>query len=315
MDEERMKQYLVERIRPGDSYASLLRFPSYFEIETIHACNARCIMCPGMDDSRPRGPMDSKLYTRLIEQISQHHDHVRRVSLFRDGEPLMDHGLEERVAEAKDAGIRCVSITSNMSLMTETRAVGLLEAGLNIIDMSIDGHSKDVFESIRRGLRFEKVRKNALQFIRLRDKIAPDCVIRIRMVLQDVNRHQWDEFHAFWTDVLGKRDTVLYHHLHNWGGKLDDATQRRLTLPCVSLWSLLIVHVDGKTVPLCTGNDMSAGSVKEMSLEDLWHAPIFEDIRRAHLQRERPVTKSCSNCLAWAPSSHTKNIDDIYLES
>lgn len=313
MHTQRMKEYLGKRIRPDDDFNSLLFFPSYFEIETIHACNARCVMCPGMSPARPRGPMEGALYSSVVDQVARHRDHVHRFSLFRDGEPLLDKGLENRVREAKEAGIRCVSTTTNISLMSEERAEGLLRSGLDMIDISIDGHSKEVFESIRRGLSFERVVSNTLTFIKLRDHLAPDCVIRIRMVLQDANRSEWKKFRAYWESRLSNADSVLYHPLHNWGGKFDHAREYP-TLPCVSLWSLMVVHVDGG-VPPCSGIEDLTGSLAETPIDQVWHARTFEAMRMAHLHGDRMRIENCRNCLAWAPPSHAEDIDADYAKA
>ena len=67
----------------------------------------------------------------------------------------------------------------------------LLEAGLDVIIMSIDSLKKDVFESIRVRLDFDEVLENAKRFIRLRNEINPSTRIWMRMIRQEENKDEW----------------------------------------------------------------------------------------------------------------------------
>ena len=55
-DLDRYKEYLVKRISSDETYEDLIRFPRYIEIETVHACNAKCDMCTINDWQREKVP-------------------------------------------------------------------------------------------------------------------------------------------------------------------------------------------------------------------------------------------------------------------
>ena len=80
----------------------------------------------------------------------------------------MDRKLPERVEYLKKLGIPNVSISTNVSLLTEKKAREILKAGMNMVTLSIDSLNKEVYESIRRGLVFEKCIENAINFIKIR---------------------------------------------------------------------------------------------------------------------------------------------------
>lgn len=66
------------------------RFPKYFLIETINSCNTRCVMC-GIDfDKKAKAVMSDALFEKIAAEIGAHHDHVEKVMLDLDGEPLLD---------------------------------------------------------------------------------------------------------------------------------------------------------------------------------------------------------------------------------
>ncbi len=313
------KDYLVQRIKPGNTYEELLLFPSFFEIETVHACNAKCAMCPGISDSRPKKPMEKSLFSKIVQEIAPNRDMVRKVSLFRDGEPLLDPHIVERIVEMKDAGIHCVSTTSNMSLMNEGKAEGILRSGLDVIDMSIDGFTEDTYSKIRCGLKYKTVRDNVLRFIAMRDKINPNCQIRIRFVLQQDNEHEWDEFHKFWTDKLSEKDVVLNHPIHNWGGNLDSFSPVHKSLqsrvPCVAPWSLMVIFVNG-LVPLCNVDfeaDFILGDITKQTILDVWNSKTINDVREKHLNNKASLPL-CKDCNAWdEPSYQEESITGQFL--
>lgn len=307
---EALKNWLVQRINPGSSFEQLLRFPSFFEIETVFGCNARCPMCPAMAMGNSRQIMTEALFEKIAEQIATQTPHIRKVNLFRNGEPFLDPHIAERVRTLKSLGVHCVSITSNMSLATPDRAEALLKNGLDVIDMSIDSIEKETYEAIRKGLRFTSVMDNITQFIALRDRLQSPCAIRVRMVLQKSNSHQWDDFYAFWRSRLRASDTVMYHPIHNWGNQLDNFQEvdvSRLTeYPCVALWSLMAVLVDG-TVPLCNVDytaTTTLGDLEQQTITDLWTGKTLSHIRAEHLKGLRNAHELCGGCNAWELPSY-----------
>ena len=201
LDIDRAKEYLNRRISPEESYEDLLSFPRFIEIETVNACNARCPMCTIADWQRNTPTMKDDLFQRIADEIIDHRHEVKRVSLYRDGEPLLDKKLPSRVAILKDGGVGGISISTNVSLLTEERSRALLEAGLDMIILSIDSLEKEIFESIRVRLDFEEVLENALKFIELRDRIRPRTKIYMRMIRQ---RRTWTSGRA--TRPIGARN-------------------------------------------------------------------------------------------------------------
>ena len=46
-------------------------------------------------------------------------------------------------------------------------------------------------------LKHEVVIDNAVNFFKLRDKINPNCRIWVRMIRQESNKHEWDNYFNF----------------------------------------------------------------------------------------------------------------------
>jgi len=303
--EARSREYLRQRISPDEDFEALLGFPRFFEIETVNTCNARCPMCTIESWTRHSPVMSMDLFTKIADEIGEYAGQVRRVSLFKDGEPLLDKKLPLRIALLKERGVENVAIHTNVSLLDEKRAPALLEAGLDEITLSIDSLDKEIFEKIREGLSLEVVLENAIKFIEFRNRIRPHAEIKIRMIKQDSNKDGWEAYEAFWRDKLAPHDRCFSHNIHNWGGQLEGhnsvAESLQPQVPCLSLWSAMVIFANGD-VPMCTvdfNNTHPTGSVVESSIKELWDSPVMTERRQIHMEHRREVFPNCRTCNVW----------------
>ena len=141
-----LDKYIINRIDPKENINSLLEFPRYVEIETVNACNARCPMCTINDWERNYPVMKDDVFNKISDELIENKRYLKRVSLYRDGEPLIDKKLSKRINKFKENGIDNTSIATNVSLLNEKKSYDLLNAGLGIIILSIDSLKKDIFE-------------------------------------------------------------------------------------------------------------------------------------------------------------------------
>ena len=317
----KLEKYLLGRIDKDSKINDLLRFPRFFEIETVNACNARCPMCTIDDWQRKTPTMKDGLFNKIVDELREHSDTIQRVSLYRDGEPLLDKKLPKRVQLLKDNGIKQVSIATNVSLLNEKRSIDLLESGIDLVKMSIDSLDKNIFESIRVRLDFDEVIENAKRFIELRDRISPNTRIWMRMIRQKSNIDEWPYYEQYWSKYLNKNDRIYYHNIFNWGGQLDGFSPVKSTyepnLPCVSLWSLFVIFGDGR-VPLCNidyNNRYPLGDITNSSIEDIWRSSLLNRYRKLHLGNKKSDISICQECNVWDEGTENDDfLSDKYAQ-
>lgn len=321
MDMDKAQEYLNRRISPTESYADLVRYPRYVEVETVNACNARCPMCTIADWERGAPTMKDEVFTKIAADLIAHKDEIKRVSLYRDGEPLLDKKMASRIATLKQGGIKQVSISTNVALLTEKVSVALLEAGLDILIMSVDSLKKEVYEGIRVRLNFEETMENALRFAALRDRINPSTQIWMRMIRQESNKDEWPAYETFWKERLAPTDRIYHHNVFNWGGQLQGfkpiTTSYEPNLPCVALWSLMVIFANGD-VPLCNvdyNNKYPLGNVLEHSVSELWQSKLMAERRQMHVDGRKACITLCDKCNVWDESEGTENpLSPLYAE-
>lgn len=288
-------------------FEDYLRFPMYYEIETVNACNASCKMCTVNKWQKNGDPsMSDSLFRKMADELIDYKDIVRTVNLSRDGEPLLDRKLEEKITYLKKGGIKHSTFSTNAALLTKKRALSLLESGLDEIMFSIDGLKKETFEKIREGLTFEKIVDNVLQFIKLRDSLASKVKIRVRMVIQRENLAEVEEWGKYWRSVLQKQDSVHAKNIHSWGNMLENyvAVKKtdKLCTPCTSTFSTMIIRYNGDVTicPLDYDFKYVSGNIGGQSIRDIWQNGIhFRNFRELHLRGMRDEFDFCKGCRLW----------------
>ncbi len=100
----------------------------------VRRCNLACGYCNEFDDSSP--PVDTSVLKARIDKI----DDLGAFSLeLTGGEPLLHPDLTELVAHAKTKRFRKVMLISNVFLMDERKIEALNRAGLDDLQVSVDG--------------------------------------------------------------------------------------------------------------------------------------------------------------------------------
>ena len=144
--------------------------PEIVQIESTNICNAKCVFCPRDDMHRRQGVMSFELFKKIVDECAELG--ITHVRVHNYGEPFIDRQLVEKVRYAKQKGIKEVGMISNGSLITEEVARGMIEAGLDAINISVDAGGKEVFEPTRIGLNYDKVIANIERLVRIRAELG-----------------------------------------------------------------------------------------------------------------------------------------------
>lgn len=306
-----LKKYAIDH--GLESIEDFESFPKYFLIESCGSCNARCTMCPVEDVQRDKKLMPKEMFDRIVEEIKPHAKWIKQVALQAQGEPMLDKRLEYKISEMKKIGVETVTIISNGSLATAARAEKIIEAGLDFIDFSFDGSTKETFEKIRVRLDFDEVTKNIEDFIKARDRLNPDMHIRIRFTIQDSNRHEYEDFKKYWNQRLGgnTNDLAYGKELHHWANWMDYEPYQLLeqaelnATPCQSPFSTFAILNDGRVALCCNDYNASVcfGNIMEESISDIWKNEKFVEVRKNLREQGRNGVPACVNCNAWDPKA------------
>ena len=222
--------------------------PEIVQIESTNLCNAKCVFCPRDEMHRKQGVMSFDLFRKVVDECAELG--ITHVRVHNYGEPFMDRQLVEKVRYAKQKGIKEVGMISNGSLITEQVARGMIEAGLDAINISVDAAGKEVFDATRMGLNYDKVIANIERLVRVRAELGKR---RPKLILSFVRQNNSLDEQAFiehWEEIA---DKVHITDLHNWAGTLN--TESDVNYPCYRPWLTFTVLWDGRVSLCCADFD------------------------------------------------------------
>jgi radical SAM protein with 4Fe4S-binding SPASM domain len=304
----------------------LQSMPDIFAIESTNYCNLKCVMCPrGEPDlmERPLGNMPDDVFMKIVKGWQFY---TEPVWLHLFGEPLMHPRLFEQIAMARTAGVPNIGISSNATLLNEKNAQKILDSDLDTIILSIDGCTKETYESVRKSPAFtyEEVRANVHRFFKMKleqGKAKPYTIVQ--MIVMEETRQEQDGFKEEWqqsgaSEVLFKQYTV-------WGDQSDEhsfaglaPTEIRAHLeavrprphPCHHMWSTCVVAWDGRVLPCCFDFDavMTMGDLRTQSLEEIWNGEKYQALRAAELAgtNDSPLCRNCKEAPGYARNPNVR---------
>jgi MoaA/NifB/PqqE/SkfB family radical SAM enzyme len=145
--------------RPVDQLAKVYLEPS-------SRCNLTCRTCIRNVWDEPLGLMPQATFDRIIANL-QKLSPPPTVFFGGLGEPLTHPNLVQMVARAKALGAR-VELITNGTILTEGISRRLIEAGLDLLWVSLDGAKPESYTDVRLGASLPEVLANVKQFRRLR---------------------------------------------------------------------------------------------------------------------------------------------------
>jgi len=263
--------------------------PDIVQIESTNLCNAKCVFCPRDEMHRRQGVMDFDLFAKIVDECAALG--ITHVRVHNYGEPFLDKKLVEKVRYAKEKGIKEVGMISNGSLITEEIAAGMIDAGLDAINISVDAAGKEVFERTRLNLEYDTVINNIRTLARLRKERGRTHPKLILSFVRQDNSADEQAFIDEWSKVA---DKVHITDLHNWAGTLNAKSD--VQYPCYRLWLTFTVLWDGRVSLCCADFDGRnvLGDLRTSTIQEIWNSPLYRAARRQHLETGGPeICRSC----------------------
>ena len=266
------------------------RLPEIVQIESTNICNAKCVFCPRDEMHRKQGIMTFDLFRKVVDECAELG--ITHVRVHNYGEPFVDRQLVEKVRYAKQKGIQEVGMISNGSLITEDVARGMIEAGLDAINISVDASGKEVFESTRIGLKYDKVIANIERLVRIRGELGKR---RPKLILSFVRQNNSARRAGVHRALARDRRQDPHHG----PAQLGRDAQRRIGRQLPVLPPVADVHgaVGRAGLALLRGLRRPNGARRPRTprrFKEIWNAEPYRNARRQHLESGGPdICRSC----------------------
>lgn len=139
-------------------------------VEATNRCNLECRTCIRNSWDEPLGQMSDSIFARVLDGLRVFSP-VPTVFFGGFGEPLAHPRVIEMVAQAKALG-GPVEMVTNGTLLTRDISRGLIEAGLDMVWVSIDGATPESYADVRLGAALPEVLANLSSLRDARDRAS-----------------------------------------------------------------------------------------------------------------------------------------------
>jgi len=289
------RKHFASRMR-----GSRLFFPRTIYLETTNFCNAKCIMCPHEKMERKKGYMSWALFKKIIDECKSFEGEGLSFSLHKDGEPLLDPLFFKRIKYIRDKLTKSkVSFITNAVLLNEEKARLLLDSDVDSVTFSVDGASKKTYESIRKGLSYDLLKRNLDKFFKLKENASSKVNVTMQMVVSEENKHEIGGYNDLWKD---KVDKVYFKSMHNFlvmaTSMKTKALSKKQQRFCEFPFKFLVVYWNGDIGLCCWDYDniVDLGSVECDKIEDVYNSNKFKLIRGAMCNMECGELVPCKIC-------------------
>lgn len=292
-----------------------LVFPRVLRIEVAASCNLACIHCPTGCGAGLSGIMDEKTFSQIFQQVEPVMPLIKVVVLYHGGEPLLNRNLEQWVAAFKGAGVEQVKIVTNAMLLTPERSQSLIDAGLDLIEVSLDGLSIDENHKIRKHSDFDVIMKNIEAFLSLKSSSlsAIRLLVSSTQIMPEPTHtamplplpstapylekafKPWMESQAvegintYWAmkwPHFPESDYFKVGHYH-----ISDDMDC-----CDQVENTITVRANGDVVPCCydLSSQLVMGNIHQQAITDIWTSLGYEALRTSIT--ERKYLGICNQC-------------------
>lgn len=276
------------------------KVPLQIDLFAVDVCNLRCPMCPRQDFIPGKGYMDFDLIKQVLDQATEHGLYAFNFGGL--GEPTMFKRLFEVIKYAKNKGVVDVNMHTNGTRLSHDFNRQLLESGLDRLIISLNSATKEVYEEIMVGAKFEKVYAAVEDLLKQRNE-HPTTRLHIKANFIEMNEGDAEEknkFLSYWADKVNRISVLRYmdcsdgkegiYHKENY---IQDNA-----FCCAELWRRLSIWSDG-TATICfrdVTKKIVVGNIHEQSITEIWMGDKLQKIRDMHRNGEFKKCELCKDC-------------------
>ncbi len=296
-------------------------------IPVTDRCNLKCTMCPRQATDEI---VDMDISDEALEPLLDAGANFVSALLQGFGEPLLYPKIFNLIPRVKarmaDGGE--VGFTTNATLLDEPTAVRLLDTGIDFLYFSLDAASKEVYEVIRVGARFDKVTENIRRCTELQKASGQNKLrFMLNFVILEQNLHEIPAFVSLAARLGVEHVTFSYCTDTDTGGLKAFGTETLQDLFCKAREEGKRLHINIDTPPLhknpreicffmervvallpgeafpchamapgyrTQARNRSFGDVRRIPLLEIWKSPDYQEFRRRILRGDFPA--ECADC-------------------
>ena len=305
-----LKNHLMDNVRRQELLGIESRltehdFPPQLVIENTSYCNLKCIHCSHQEMLRPQHHMERWLWDKIVEEVGRESPECEVWPTFYGEALILGDELWERLKYAELAGCQNLVLNSNGTLLARNDNIEkVLNSPLRRFILSLDGLSKEVFESIRVKARWENVYPAVAELCRLREQRGQKYPIIIAQfsVLKE-NAEEVEGYRRYWK-ALGAE--VKVRPMLEWtatGSVRSETITHHADFRIACPWgnNTMAIHQDGQVVACAVDYEglHKVADLRHQTVREAWQKlrETLRDPQREH--RWDDIPDICKGCGDW----------------
>ena len=277
-------------------------------IQVHNSCNSRCIMC-GYRHTHKKHPyqrISMGSFTKIIDEFLGLD--IKRFSLSLQCEALHDPDIFERIKYIKSSGGFC-GISTNGLLLTSKTTDKLGEYGLDILAVSLNALSEEMFEYVHGVEGFDNYENNIIYAIE--NKPANQFIAFNSMLVKKNYSQLKSKKHKIF-DLIEKHNIKSrMGPIGNHCGSLPSYSELVIVpeeqsstkkLYCHDIFESVYILSDGSIIGCCSDyrRKYILGNIKNQRFVDIWNDRKTQKRRHDMMYRNLYELEPCKDCSqAW----------------
>lgn len=311
----------------------LYDMPQVVTLWASGGCNFCCRYCIQSSDRQTKVNekfpaeqiMTWDTFLLCMEQIKEFGKTLPAIVFCGIGEPLLNPRLADMIHYIKSNRLAShVELVTNGVLLTEEKSRALVDAGLDLMSVSIQGVTKEAYRKICGvDCDIDKLVKRLTFFSEYKTK----CHLHIKTV--DIALNSKEEYKIFFEMFGDIADSIFVDHVFPLFKNVDysdiitkerdqytgELLKRDENYPCTLLFQALYVQPDGMIVSCCTSPvPMIFGSIYSTTLKDVWNSDARKKLLLSHLKGKRRENPACAECVQPEILNSYQGIEAMGLE-
>ena len=297
--------------------------PHYLEIEVSTACNLKCTMCEHSYWCEKNENMSFENFKKILDQFPQ----LKWIGMTGIGESYLNPEYPKMLEYVKKKGIY-VENFDNFCFVDEEKSRQMVDLGMDKLYVSLDAATKETYEKIRVGAKWEKVVGNIVQLDRIKkEKNSPFPELWFHFIISKDNKHEvipyLEMIDKLKIDVKMVQFTILLHPYKEIEDKFVEfsdeekqAVKKRADELGISIgfnvntgdkarmpeknkctaWTQPFIFVDGTMIQCCSMNEQND---RPWQVKTSMGNVLKEDINEIWARFERGKNNACERCILF----------------
>ncbi len=270
-----------------------------FDICTF--CNHKCTFCSNSDPRTIKYQTNLNDFKKVMQNVTKYVE-PSELGLSAKGEVLVNKEFVQIVESSKkDFKIPYVYFSTNGALLDRSKAIELLEAGIDSIKFSINAVDASAYKNVHQVDDFEKVIENFKNLLKLKKEKYKKLKITISSVIDLDKESLADAFKKLIGDNFDAVDDIFVYTI-TYTPKFDAVLSKQsVTKKCSIPFKELYINSDGSLGLCCKDyfDEINFGSLLDNDFMDIYNSTKFKEIRAMHEKNIFPDNHLCKNCLLY----------------